>query len=486
MKSKLLCLSGLFGLAVTLSPVSGQDTPAVQEEKKNAAITQAELLQAVRQQPVLEAAATLEKAIAEAPNIPTYQDLRLTIATRAVTDGNKDLAIEQVDKLLEFQYANTDNDLMVQRIAGASSMVNSIYLRAAATEKATAAMEKVGKLLDEKNTPEIKLSLLPALVQFTGQRAMLAAQNGDQDGALAGIRTRQEAVSRLTENPEANEAAVVALSRLIGMESQIVRRNTPAEADALATKQEQLLLAALEKNPESLGIVQEIVSARSSVISTIVRDDPERAQALVNDTTELLKKHFSENDVLLKNMITRLAGFERTIASAMIVKKMIGQPAPALDIEAVAHGGPVSPGDLQGKVVMLDFWAVWCGPCIATFPHLKEWQEEFGDKGFQIVGVTRHYGYTWNEETSRATKSTEEVSAEDELAMIDKFMTHHGLLHPTIVTPKESVMQKEYAVTGIPHAVLIDRKGNVRMIKIGSGPANATALHEMIQQLVAE
>jgi uncharacterized spore protein YtfJ len=41
-------------------------------------------------------------------------------------------------------------------------------------------------------------------------------------------------------------------------------------------------------------------------------------------------------------------------------------------------------------------------------------------------------------------------------------------------------------VTGIPHAVLIDRKGNVRMIKVGSGEANAKALHDMVQTLLAE
>jgi len=47
-------------------------------------------------------------------------------------------------------------------------------------------------------------------------------------------------------------------------------------------------------------------------------------------------------------------------------------------------------------------------------------------------------------------------------------------------------MQADYGVTGIPHAVLIDKKGMVRMIKVGSGPANAEALHKMIETLLAE
>jgi hypothetical protein len=70
--------------------------------------------------------------------------------------------------------------------------------------------------------------------------------------------------------------------------------------------------------------------------------------------------------------------------------------------------------------------------------------------------------------------------------MLEEFMKHHELRHPTIVTPKESKLQNQYGVTGIPHAVLIDRKGNVRMIKVGSGEANAKALHDMVQTLLAE
>ena len=47
-------------------------------------------------------------------------------------------------------------------------------------------------------------------------------------------------------------------------------------------------------------------------------------------------------------------------------------------------------------------------------------------------------------------------------------------------------MQKQFGVTGIPHAVLIDRQGNVRMIKVGSGPTNAQALRDKIEELLAE
>jgi hypothetical protein len=68
--------------------------------------------------------------------------------------------------------------------------------------------------------------------------------------------------------------------------------------------------------------------------------------------------------------------------------------------------------------------------------------------------------------------------------MLEKFRESHGLKHPFFVTPAQSDFQAAYGVTGIPHAVLIDKAGKIQMIRVGSGEANAKDLEAKIEELL--
>jgi thiol-disulfide isomerase/thioredoxin len=168
---------------------------------------------------------------------------------------------------------------------------------------------------------------------------------------------------------------------------------------------------------------------------------------------------------------------------------LLDKPAPDFKGDFALNGTPTSLSDLKGKVVLLDFWAVWCGPCIATFPHLRDWHAEYKDKGLEIVGVTTYYEqFGFDKEKGKLARAKDKLTPVQEQDMIKDFAEHHKLAHRLMTLPRDerAKVYEAYKVKGIPTAVLIDRKGNVRMVKVGSSEANAEALGETIKKLIAE
>jgi thiol-disulfide isomerase/thioredoxin len=168
---------------------------------------------------------------------------------------------------------------------------------------------------------------------------------------------------------------------------------------------------------------------------------------------------------------------------------LIDKPAPEIESGFTINGKPAKLADLKGKVVVLDFWAVWCGPCVATFPHLKEWQKEYHDKGLEIIGLTSYYqAYGFDNATGRLTRAPAKLTEKQEQDMLKGFVKHHKLEHRIVAVPQADIkgIYEQYKVQGIPEVVVIDRKGAVRLVKVGSGEANAKAVEEMIKKCIGE
>jgi thiol-disulfide isomerase/thioredoxin len=116
----------------------------------------------------------------------------------------------------------------------------------------------------------------------------------------------------------------------------------------------------------------------------------------------------------------------------------LGEGAPDFRLPDLS-GKMVALSDFKGKVVLVDFWATWCGPCQEEIPDLIALQAKFKDKGFTVLGVDMDVGS----------------------AKVGPFVADNKLTYPVLLAGGDA--PKGYDVPGLPAAVLVDRKG--RMVR---------------------
>jgi len=181
-----------------------------------------------------------------------------------------------------------------------------------------------------------------------------------------------------------------------------------------------------------------------------------------------------------------VAEAEEKLARVLKHDELIGTKAAPLQVEHWVSGTPLTDKDLQGKVVLLDFFAVWCRPNIETFPELARWREKYGDKGLVIVGLTKYYNYQWDERTQGPREATSgEVPPPTEREMLQKFAKLHELKH-SLGTQENAELLDFYGVTTVPQIVIIDQEGVIRLIRAGGQAENLPEIAAMLDKLLGD
>ena len=154
------------------------------------------------------------------------------------------------------------------------------------------------------------------------------------------------------------------------------------------------------------------------------------------------------NDTGYAAYLTSLEEEAKIARRVEIAKGMINEPAPAFTLKDF-EGNSVSLASLKGKVVVVDFWATWCGPCIASMPGMKKAQDKYkGNANVKFLFVD-----TWEK-------------VDNKLQNAKDFMTKKGYDFHVLLDTEDNVVA-DFKVSGIPTKFIVDGKGNIRFKAVG-------------------
>jgi len=219
------------------------------------------------------------------------------------------------------------------------------------------------------------------------------------------------------------------------------------------------LEAAVKVAEEKAGIIKSPRQALIVADSYLKLKDTERALVWISESVDRgLQSYTTFNSVIYEP----LHGNRRFVALVETVKKRngLGLAAPSFKRDSLS-GGQVALEDYRGKVVLLDFWATFCSPCLEQLPHLKQVYEKYRERGFEILGF----------------------SEDQDRDRLGAFVKENGMGWKNVFCPEgeSDPTVRLYKVINIPASFLVDRNGIVRHVNL-TGRDLERAIEELLGQ----
>ena len=140
-----------------------------------------------------------------------------------------------------------------------------------------------------------------------------------------------------------------------------------------------------------------------------------------------------------------------------------GEQAPEFTLRDI-NNKSVSLSDFKGKVVLVNFWATWCGPCKVEMPHLDKMDAELGERGFEVLSI-----------------STDDARA---ASMVKPFIKKNGYQFTVLLDKTTAVVSKYNPAKTLPYTAIIDREGRIAHVHMGYNPGDEVKMRAEVEALL--
>ena len=170
----------------------------------------------------------------------------------------------------------------------------------------------------------------------------------------------------------------------------------------------------------------------------------------------LLSRNLKPNLILTIALLVSVLSLNLNAADSANSRKMLGKPSPSFSLPDL-NDQKVSLNKWRGKLILINFWATWCLPCVKEIPMLNSFQKRYAEDDLQIIGI-----------------------AIDNAAAINKFTQKIPIQYPALIGNAQLILKFGNRAGSLPYTVIVDQQGKI--VEIASGMLTETYLQRAIEK----